>query len=776
MNAICAEVTDNGIERALKRVPDNMDATYKRILNIINAKPRAQRELARRILIWTAYARRPLPIDALAYAISIETDTKPPEDTKSSVLTEESIIDACANLVSVENRHVQFIHFSVQEFLTGHHSNTLSMGSEVAHREIAHMCMIFLTLFPKQSDTYTARWLYQYAFDEWPHHLLAGDLNSLLVDDQIVALTLQFFEKSPVLLTNQPKRLQSFFSWEKEKIYLKFSPPVLALIFNLPGMQQYWPPGGKQLEQGPSKAVYDYSLNCIVLSNDKLAIHYATAELDSGPVVRRLYSHGYSLNYSYSDPDGEDSRVQDWLRVSSLYSVQSTEIARYLLNNGISIEPHGLHNRVVDPFKYFAQKGNRGVEIFQLLLNRVVDPGDGRLKDALRAALQVDCLEAVRLLLDKGVDINNFSIPVCGTVLQAAVYGSQVEVIRLLLDYGADVNAQGGQYGNALRAAVFMGKVDVIQLLLDMGADVNTQGGEYGNALQAAVWKGKIEVVRLLLDKGANINAQGGMYGNALRAAVYNGNIQVVRLLLDKGANINAQGGTYGSALQAAAWRGKVDVIQLLLDMGADVNTQGGMYGTALQAAAYGGKIGALRLLLSKGASINAQGGMYGNALEAAAYGSNIQVTQLLLAEGANINAQGGVYGNALQAAAYGGKIGVVQLLLDQGADINAQGGMFGTVLQAAAFNGNMKVIQLLLDRGADINARGGKYGAALEKILALKPVAGQKVPTDIPLLVELLQDHAPFLMEQMPESGYKFIARKFLNEDRCSLDVFRES
>ena len=87
-----------------------------------------------------------------------------------------------------------------------------------------------------------------------------------------------------------------------------------------------------------------------------------------------------------------------------------------------------------------------------------------------------------------------------------------------------------------------------------------------------------------------------------------------------------------------------------------------------------------------------------------------------------------------------------------------------------------MKVIQLLLDRGADINARGGKYGAALEKILALKPVAGQKVPTDIPLLVELLQDHAPFLMEQMPESGYKFIARKFLNEDRCSLDVFRES
>lgn len=66
--------------------------------------------------------------------------------------------------------------------------------------------------------------------------------------------------------------------------------------------------------------------------------------------------------------------------------------------------------------------------------------------------------------------------------------------------------------------------------------------------------------------------------------------------------------------------------------------------------------------------------------------------------------------------------------------------------LQAAAYRGNIEVIRLLLDKGADVNTRSGKYGAALEKMLAVvEPVgAGQKVPSDIPLLAELIQGHVP--------------------------------
>lgn len=40
--------------------------------------------------------------------------------------------------------------------------------------------------------------------------------------------------------------------------------------------------------------------------------------------------------------------------------------------------------------------------------------------------------------------------------------------------------------------------------------------------------------------------------------------------------------------------------------------------------------------------------------------------------------------------------------------------------------------------------------------------------------LVELLQEHSPTFTKRLPESEYEEYANRFVNEDRCSLDVFR--
>ena len=700
LDAICAEVSDKGIERALERVPDTMDATYERILDTIKAKSRAQYELARRIIIWIVYARRPLSIDELALFISIETDTEDLEDLRSSIPTEESILDACANLISVDQsrsrdrRYVRFVHFSVQEFFTSHRSTTLNMGQEVGHREITQTCIIFLTLFPEPSNTE----IHSYAFQEWPRHLLAGNIDRLQVDDSIVTLTLSFFEKSPMILTKQSNDLFR----QKPTIYFKFSPLVLALIFDLLPTQKYT---GKKLE---SKAIYYIDLNWTLFPNDKLAIHYAIAELDSIPVVQRLYNHGYMLNYSHPVGWNCEVKIPKWLRVSPLYSVKSTKMLKHLLDNGINVDPRALY---FDPFKRFAQEENW--DFFQLLLDRIVDQDDRRLNNALQGTARIGKIQGIQLLLDKGADANAQSGKY-GSALQAAALSGSIGAVQLLLDKGADVNAQGGEYGSALQVAAHSGRIRAIQLLLGKGADVNAQGGKYGSALQAVAHLGSIEAIQLLLSKGADVNAQGGEYGSALQAVAYRGNIEAIQLLLDKGADINAQGGEYGSALQAAAYEGKIEVIQLLLDKGADVNAQGGEYGSALQAAAHRARIGAIELLLDKGADINAQGGRYGNALQAA---SNIESIRLLLDKGVDVNAQSGYYGSALQALACRGNIEAIQLLLDRGADVNAQGGEYGNALQASASQGNIEAIQLplLLDKGADVNAQGGRYGNALQ-------------------------------------------------------------
>ena len=719
LDAICAEASDKGIEKALTRVPGDMDATYERILKTINEKPRPKRELARRVLIWTAYARKPLSIYYLALAISIEMDTKSLEDLKSSIPANEFILDACANLISIDGpfRSVRFVHFSVQEFLTSHRSTTLNLGYEMAHREIAQTCIILQTQLPKpglpkpslpkQRRLYGYKFIYQYALDEWPHHLLAGNLNNLLVDDQIVTLTLSFFQKGPTLLMKQNDTINDF--EEERKLNLKFSLPILTLIFDLPGTQKCRPLYRTHLEEEQS-GYYD-SHECIVLSNDKLAIHYAIYELDSIPVVQRLHNSGYALDYSYSSLDGQDHRIPECLYLPLLCLVQSVKMARYLLENGISIE-RGTSD---DPLKYFAGKADL-VEVFQLVLDRVMDLGDGRLEGALQAAIENHCLGAVRLLLDKGVSGFSEIESMCSNALQAAVYNGKI--LQLLLNKGPNIDAMGGKYGTALQAAACHGKVKVIELLLDKGANVNADGGEYGTTLQAAACYGRVEVIRLLLGKGADINAMGGEYGTALQAAAYRGSI-ITRLLLNKGANINAVGGKYGTALQAAAYERNRGIIRLLLDKEANVNAEGGEYGTALQAAVYNGSIDVIRLLLNKGANINAVGGRYGNALQTAAVacGDNIKIIQLLLDKGANVNAEGGEYGTALQAAAYEGNEGIIKLLLDKGASINAVGGRYGNALQAAAYCNNIdtSIIQLLLDNGANINAMGGEYGTALQ-------------------------------------------------------------
>jgi hypothetical protein len=127
------------------------------------------------------------------------------------------------------------------------------------------------------------------------------------------------------------------------------------------------------------------------------------------------------------------------------------------------------------------------------------------------------------------------------TPLYIAAEKGAIVLIRMLLDKGADVNAQGGEYGNALQAASAGGHKEMATLLLDKGADVNAQGGRYGNALQAALEKGHKEIATLLLDKGADINAQGGLYGNALQAASAGGYKETETLLQKQGASGTSQ-------------------------------------------------------------------------------------------------------------------------------------------------------------------------------------------------------------------------------------------
>ena len=82
-------------------------------------------------------------------------------------------------------------------------------------------------------------------------------------------------------------------------------------------------------------------------------------------------------------------------------------------------------------------------------------------------------LEVVRLLLEKGADINSRNL-FGETSLDIACYKGHLEIVRLLLERGADMGAQKAKqtpHQTSLHFACSASHFDVVQLLLEKGAD-----------------------------------------------------------------------------------------------------------------------------------------------------------------------------------------------------------------------------------------------------------------------------------------------------------------
>lgn len=209
------------------------------------------------------------------------------------------------------------------------------------------------------------------------------------------------------------------------------------------------------------------------------------------------------------------------------------------------------------------------VELF-LAAGMNPDAGDKAGATALQYAAREGNLEIVKLLMEKGADVNR------GAVLVWAIGGlerrtervpgqglvslprdeesaRQAEVILLLLEHGADVNASA-----PIVYAAETGDLEIVRLLVEHGADVNAKLGTWERtALMLAVEYAPPEVVQYLLEQGADPNARmvmhshdgfqsikeiftgpqpSGKGGRALRVAEFLERPEIVKMLKEAGA------------------------------------------------------------------------------------------------------------------------------------------------------------------------------------------------------------------------------------------------
>ena len=164
-------------------------------------------------------------------------------------------------------------------------------------------------------------------------------------------------------------------------------------------------------------------------------------------------------------------------------------------------------------------------------------------------------LAKVRLLLDKGADVNARSKPGFAPLFIAAAHDGNVDVIRLMLDRGANPKAPGpaGVTAALIRSAAANDTASA-RLLLEHGAVAKAKGLFGLTALHGAAQNGNGELVKLLLAQGADVNAQAEpVFGTVKNGDIGIGSLtplivavsarspETVRLLLGAGADINAR-------------------------------------------------------------------------------------------------------------------------------------------------------------------------------------------------------------------------------------------
>ncbi|KAF3228108.1 hypothetical protein TWF191_003046 [Orbilia oligospora] len=158
---MCAELrkssTAIGIMNRLRNIPKGLEELYRdRFLRLLKKLDGQGLILAKKVLTFIIASGRRMTIDELWYSIALDKETEFQLGEELLIPLEQTILDACADLVNITNGCVQLIHFSIQEFLTrpreewscdGDQKIKSSFRVDVnnAHLSLASVCIEYLS-------------------------------------------------------------------------------------------------------------------------------------------------------------------------------------------------------------------------------------------------------------------------------------------------------------------------------------------------------------------------------------------------------------------------------------------------------------------------------------------------------------------------------------------------------------------------------------------------------------------------------------------------------
>ncbi|HVK04266.1 MAG TPA: ankyrin repeat domain-containing protein [Armatimonadaceae bacterium] len=236
----------------------------------------------------------------------------------------------------------------------------------------------------------------------------------------------------------------------------------------------------------------------------------------------------------------------------------------------------------------------------------------------------------IRLLLDRGDDVDSRNLWQGITCLMIAANSGRIDAVRLLLDSGADpsLRDESGKtlHDHARENSNRHTREPMLHFLGErLGEEEADRDGERVAALVAAVRsrnRPADEIVAELREAGGLDRILRPKEGGdaALDLAVRGGDVELAKRLLEEGANPESNSrtipGPEESPLMQAAYLGNREMIELLLEHGANVNAVNPWSQTPLHYAMNGAvegdsaePVATVLLLLARGGDPHAQAG-----------------------------------------------------------------------------------------------------------------------------------------------------------------------